>query len=325
MDRIDRSRTIVRAVRLALTGTALLTGTGRTPLLAQAPVQGASTSQAAAEPRVHYPASDAARDVAAALAAARKDGRHVLLDFGADWCPDCRVLGALFEDPAVAAVLKRDFHVVRIDVGRRDRNADVVEKYGATSGDWIPALVVLAADGTRLAITDTQVRVTRRTTPAELVALLQQWAPKARVRELAAFVERGVRVTIALDRDRRGGLWLAGTFAPAEADTHVYALSLPDNGIDGLGRPTRLAIRPGAQLRAVGPVIADRPVQLDRIVELGAALPIYPAGAVTLRMPVARTARAASRTDVVVSYMACGARGCLAPVTNRVVTVVVPD
>ena len=40
--------------------------------------------------------------VGGALTAAKADGKHVLLDFGADWCPDCRVLGKLFEDPAVA-------------------------------------------------------------------------------------------------------------------------------------------------------------------------------------------------------------------------------
>jgi len=42
-----------------------------------------------------YPASDAPRDIDAAVAAARQDGKYVLLDFGADWCPDCRVLGGL--------------------------------------------------------------------------------------------------------------------------------------------------------------------------------------------------------------------------------------
>src|SRR5215469_13165065 len=68
-----------------------------------------------------YPSSDAARDIDAAVAAARQDGKRVLLDFGADWCPDCRVLGGLFEDASVAPIVSANFHVVRIDVGRRDK------------------------------------------------------------------------------------------------------------------------------------------------------------------------------------------------------------
>ena len=48
-----------------------------------------------------YPPSDPAKDIAAALTAAATEHKRVLIDFGADWCPDCRVLGALFEDPQV--------------------------------------------------------------------------------------------------------------------------------------------------------------------------------------------------------------------------------
>src|SRR5690349_5103595 len=175
-------------------------------------------------PPVLYPTGDASKEIAGALAAAKKDGKHVLLDFGADWCPDCRVLGALFEDPAVAPVVETNFHVVRVDVGRRDKNGDLVAKYGATSGDWIPAVVVLAPDGSSVAVTNETVRLTRRTTKEELVSVLKSWAPKQRERELAAFVERGVRVALRLERDRSGGQWLAGEFAPVEGETHLYAV-----------------------------------------------------------------------------------------------------
>ena len=291
---------------------------------------GPSTSDASAiavqaQTTLHYPATDAAKHIDAALAKARKDGRHVLLDFGADWCPDCRVLGGVFEQTDVAALLARNFHVVRIDVGRRDKNGDLAAKYGATSNDWIPAIVVLAPDGSRVAVTDERVRITRRTTADALIALLLEWSPKARERELASFTEGGVRVTIALDRDSRGGLWLAGTFTPTAPDTHLYAVTLPAAGIDGLGRPTRLSLPGHSPLRATGTVSVNRPVVLDRVEGLTTVLPIYPPGAVTLRVPVRRVPGRAARGEATVSYMACGAQGCLAPVIDRRVPFVLPD
>jgi thiol-disulfide isomerase/thioredoxin len=321
---IDRSR-VGQVAAAGVTAGVILLGVLHARAAEQSASSGAAAPRAQSQASLHYPAAEAAKDIDAALRAARKDGRHVLLDFGADWCPDCRVLGAIFEQKDVAAVLVRNFHVVRIDVGRRDKNGELAAKYGATSDDWIPALVVLAPDGSRVAITDDRVRVTRRTTAEELIALLLEWAPKARERELAAFTERGVRVTIALDRDRRGGLWLAGTFTPTSPGTHVYATTLPAGGINGLGRPTRLTLSAGSALRAIGRVSVNRPVVFDRVEGLGTVLPIFPAGPVTLSVPVQRVPGRAARGAATVSYMACGAQGCLAPVIDRRVSFVVPD
>lgn len=266
-----------------------------------------------------YPASDAAKDVDAALAAARQDGKYVLLDFGADWCPDCRVLGGLFEDASVAPIVAANFHVVRIDVGRRDKNGDLASRYGATSGDWIPALVVLDSDRKSIAVTDDHVRVTRKTTAAELADLLRGWAPKKTVRPLTSFEQSGVHVDVALQEDGSRRAWLTAAFKPIRSDVHLYDKDLPPQGIDGLGRPTRLAVVSSHGVTVAGPAVADRAVTMDRIDELNVSLPVYPAGPVTLRLPI-RIERGAS-AEISLSYMACGGLGCQPPVTDKRVRV----
>jgi len=268
-----------------------------------------------------YPSTDAAKDIDAAFAAAAKDGRNVLLDFGADWCPDCRVLGTLFDDASVAPVVDANFHVVRIDVGRRDKNGDLAAKYGATSGDWIPAVVVLDPQRHAIASTDSTVRLTRKTTPADLLALLKQWAPKKTVASLASFSQGGVHVDVTVQHDPARQTWLAATFAPERADAHLYAKDLPAHGIDGLGRPTLFSVVSATGLKVIGDVVADRKVQDDVIEELHLALPVYPKGPVTLRLPVilGRSAQA----ELSVGYMACGDIGCLPPVTDKRLRVVV--
>ena len=269
------------------------------------------------QPRRIYPTTDAQEKIDAAFTAAAKDGKHVLLDFGADWCPDCRVLDTLFDDPAVAAVAASSFHIVRVDVGRRDKNEDLVSAYGSTSGDWIPALVVLDHRKNRIAVTDDKVRVTRRTTPAELRALLEQWSPKRLVRDLGGFTERGVRVSVSLQENPSRRTWLTATFTPTTSATHLYGKDLPRQGINGLGRPTRLAVVAGTGVTVTGALVADRTVRDDRLEALNTTLQIYPPGAVSLHLPVRLETGRPLRAELSISYMACGTNGCLPPVSDR--------
>ena len=93
---------------------------------------------------------DPRADIAVALEIAAAQGKLVLLDFGANWCPDCLVLDELYSDPAVAALLDEHYVLVTIDVGEFDRNMDLSAEYNGAADVGIPALVVLDADGTIL-------------------------------------------------------------------------------------------------------------------------------------------------------------------------------
>ncbi|QMU79666.1 hypothetical protein GXW83_32175 [Streptacidiphilus sp. PB12-B1b] len=98
-------------------------------------------------PDSYDPAADASDDVARALAAARADGRPVLLDFGSAWCEDCRAMSALVDTPGVHQVLARNYHTVAIDVGHFDHNLALAQRYVDLGSVGIPALVELAPDG----------------------------------------------------------------------------------------------------------------------------------------------------------------------------------
>ena len=121
--------------------------------------------------------ADAEADVVAALSAAAADGKPVLVDFGADWCPDCVVLGKLAGKPQVAPLLAK-FHVVSVDVGEFDRNLDIAEELTVdlrTSG--IPALVVLDARGKVRTVTNDGSFAKARSMNADDVAtFLTKWA-----------------------------------------------------------------------------------------------------------------------------------------------------
>lgn len=133
------------------------------------------------------PAYDAKRAVEAALVTAKKERKHVLLNFGAAWCLECRLLDQTFAEPEVARFLKANFVPVTIHVGRMvgqnyaELNTDLVAKYGVFTtreNAGIPSIVVLDAAGAVIARTDHgEWRRATAITPENVLHDLRRWAP----------------------------------------------------------------------------------------------------------------------------------------------------
>lgn len=100
---------------------------------------------------------DEAADARAAIERARSmavaAGKRVLLVFGANWCGDCRVLDSAMKQGRLKALLDDRFVVVKVDVGRFDRNVDIAQRYGVPLKKGIPTVAVLAADGSASFVT----------------------------------------------------------------------------------------------------------------------------------------------------------------------------
>jgi thioredoxin 1 len=124
--------------------------------------------------------ADAKQDIADALARADKEQKLVLIDFGADWCPDCVVLSRLLDDGKVKPYLDEHFAVVRVDVGKWDHNLDISQAYGDPIKMGIPAVVVLRPDGTTVASTGGGELANARTASRDdILTLLKQWAAQS--------------------------------------------------------------------------------------------------------------------------------------------------
>jgi hypothetical protein len=99
--------------------------------------------------RLFEPGADPEADLAAARARAGAEDRRVLVEWGTDWDRWCRMLHALEgSDPKIKRELLYEYDVVRVDVGRYDRNLELAAKLGAEPARGIPWLTILAADGT---------------------------------------------------------------------------------------------------------------------------------------------------------------------------------
>ena len=105
-------------------------------------------SPVSAQGRDIYPDPDRAQsDLTGALQSAAANHRRVIVDFGGNWCTDCRVLDIYFNDAGNRALLDANYVLVHINVGRLDRNLDLAERYRIPIKKGVPALAVLDGDG----------------------------------------------------------------------------------------------------------------------------------------------------------------------------------
>ena len=106
----------------------------------------AFTAQAA--DRVIYPEPEQGQaDLSAALKTAAATHKHVIIDFGGNWCGDCQVLDIYFHDPGNKPLLEANYVLVHINIGHMDQNQAIAERYQVPLKKGVPALAVLDEHG----------------------------------------------------------------------------------------------------------------------------------------------------------------------------------
>ena len=65
-------------------------------------------------PSIYPEAERAKSDLAAALHAAPRSHKRIILDFGGNWCPDCHVLDLYLHDQSNRPILEANFILVHL-------------------------------------------------------------------------------------------------------------------------------------------------------------------------------------------------------------------
>ena len=131
--------------------------------------------------RLYPDVSTANADIAAAVKEAAATKRRVIVDFGGDWCTDCKILDINFRMPENAQLVRKHYVVVHVNVGDKGikENFDVAERYGIPLRKGVPALAVLESDG-RLIYSQKggEFESMRNMDPRSVTDFLSKWAPK---------------------------------------------------------------------------------------------------------------------------------------------------
>jgi thiol:disulfide interchange protein len=105
------------------------------------------TAPPAVKKHLYSAEADPKADIVAALRQARHEHKRVILDFGGDWCGDCQVLDIYLHQSPNLEIFDKNFLLVHIDIGHKDKNLDIAENYGVPIDQGVPALAVLNANG----------------------------------------------------------------------------------------------------------------------------------------------------------------------------------
>jgi thioredoxin 1 len=129
-------------------------------------------------PQLYRAGANALQDIRKALAAAGKQHKNVLLDFGGNWCIDCHILENAFHQPRIAPLLNTNYTVVHVDVGKYDKNLDLAKKYHVDLQKGVPSLAVLDPLGKVLYATGDFERA-RMMSEEDVIEFLYKWKPAA--------------------------------------------------------------------------------------------------------------------------------------------------
>lgn len=123
---------------------------------------------------------DARVAIKAARVQALGEGKRVAVVFGADWCPDCDAFKKALGHRLVAPIVDPNYVVVKVSVGNRDRNLDLMEEYGMSVDSGIPAVAILETDGSLVAAQrEGEFRnASHLLSVAEIVSFFHRWAPE---------------------------------------------------------------------------------------------------------------------------------------------------
>lgn len=122
--------------------------------------------------------ANARAQIAKASALAKQQHKLLLIDFGGNWCADCRLLAGTMELPEVKAFVAKHYVEVTVDVGRFNKNLDIWQSYGQPARPvGVPAVLVVDPRNRKLVNKghETALADARQMNPQALADWLASW------------------------------------------------------------------------------------------------------------------------------------------------------
>src|SRR5829696_3028422 len=131
--------------------------------------------------KLYNPAADVKKDVAAAIVKAKKEGKHVLIQVGGNWCVWCyRYNDFVKADTALNRITNENFVVYHLNYSPENKNLAYLKTLGFPQRFGFPVFVVLDAAGQRVHTQDSSFLEKGKSYDADKVkSFLQAWSPKA--------------------------------------------------------------------------------------------------------------------------------------------------
>ena len=103
--------------------------------------------------------------------------KQAVVIFGANWCPDCRILAGTLKLPSVEKFMKSNYSIMHIDLGKYDINMSLLEILGIPKQEGVPRVVIFDNEGKAINLdTNDRWRTARDSKQQEIFNYFQKYA-----------------------------------------------------------------------------------------------------------------------------------------------------
>ena len=103
--------------------------------------------------------------------------KQAVIIFGANWCPDCRILAGTLKLPSVEKFMQRNYSILQIDLGKYDINMALLEILGIPKQEGVPRVVIFDNKGKPINLdTNDRWRTARDSKQQEIFNYFQKYA-----------------------------------------------------------------------------------------------------------------------------------------------------
>lgn len=131
--------------------------------------------------KLYNPSANAAEDIKAAIAKADKEGKHVLLQIGGNWCVWCiRFNDKVMNNDTLKKALEESFVTYHLNYSQENENFDILASLGYPQRFGFPVFVVLDGKGNRLHTQNSAyLEEGKGHGTKKILEFFRHWSPKA--------------------------------------------------------------------------------------------------------------------------------------------------
>jgi thioredoxin-related protein len=131
--------------------------------------------------KLYNPAANAEADIKDAVKQAKKEGKHVLIQGGGNWCSWClRFNKFVTEDVQLDSAVKANYIVYHLNYSPENKNAAIYAKYGYAQRFGFPVFIILDANGNRIHTQNSAyLEEGKGYNKKKVLDFFQQWSPAA--------------------------------------------------------------------------------------------------------------------------------------------------
>lgn len=131
--------------------------------------------------QLYRPDADAEQDIQQAVAQAKREGKHVMLQIGGNWCIWCKYFHELVtNNDRLHAQMNQSYVVVHVNYDKKDKDLPLWERLGYPQRFGFPVFVILNGKGERIHTQNSAYLEEGKGHSVEKVAeFLGHWSPEA--------------------------------------------------------------------------------------------------------------------------------------------------